>query len=339
MNLPVTLDGEILRAQNLRTTGDYDEALRSLAQLMLFAPDDPRVVGEYGKVLAQMGRSQEAVAYLKRAVELNPREWSLHSALGVAYDQLDDHKSARLAYEKALSLKPGEGSVLNNFGVSRMLAGDYPTARKLFEEAQAAGSPNPKIALNLDKLENLSPHALAVASAVASTPKVSAPAIASAAPSTPKASAPTAAATNRMPLPVTVQPTPAPRVVMQRVPVDPLATRKTPISVAAKSPTAQVATVAPKPVGPQAVMQQQRPVDPLASHTVSVATKTRNTQVATAAPKPLGPQVVMQRVPFDPLAGPVARHSSTRASAQKAKTTASKPADTTPSLRTAADSD
>src|SRR5205085_5296963 len=154
-SLPGTLGGEIRRAQLLRTKGDYDEAARSLAQLMLIEPDDGRVVGEYGKVLEQQGHSREALPFLKRAVQLSPSEWSLHSALGVAYDQVDDHVSARAAYERALALKPGECSVLNNYAVSRMLAGDYAAAKSLFAQAEANGAANPKIAGNLEKLAAL----------------------------------------------------------------------------------------------------------------------------------------------------------------------------------------
>ncbi len=160
-NLPSTLDGEIQRAQLLRSKGDYDEAARSFAQLLLIVPDNARVVGGYGKVLEQQGHSQESLAYLKRAVELDQSDWSLHSALGIAYDQVDDHASARAAYERALALKPGDATVLNNYAVSRMLAGDYASARRMFAEAEAKGVPNPKIALNLDKLASLNPNSVA----------------------------------------------------------------------------------------------------------------------------------------------------------------------------------
>ena len=156
-NLPATLDGEIQRAQLLRTKGDYDEAARSLAQIMLVAPDDARVVGEYGKVLEQQGHSKEALPFLKRAVQLQPTDWSVQSALGVAYDQVDDHANARAAYEHALTLKPAEPSILNNYAVSRMLAGDYAGARRLLDQAQAHGAADPKIAGNLEKLAALAP--------------------------------------------------------------------------------------------------------------------------------------------------------------------------------------
>ena len=74
--------------------------------MMLVASDDPRVVGEYGKTLAEKGRAQDAVQFLTRATELQPNDWTLYSALGVSYDQIGDQASARMAYEHALALKP-----------------------------------------------------------------------------------------------------------------------------------------------------------------------------------------------------------------------------------------
>ena len=38
-------------------------------------------------------------------MELQPNDWTLYSALGVAYDQLGDQTSARTAYEHALALQ------------------------------------------------------------------------------------------------------------------------------------------------------------------------------------------------------------------------------------------
>jgi len=176
-NLPGTLDGEIRRAQLLRSKGDYDEAAHSLAQLILFAPDDGRVVGEYGKVLEQEGHSGEALPFLQRAAQLLPNDWSVQSALGVAYDQLDQRANARAAYERALALKPGDASVLNNYAVSRMLAGDYAAAQRLFAQAQARDSSNPKIAGNLEKLAALNPaSAPATAAMSSSTPQAASPA-------------------------------------------------------------------------------------------------------------------------------------------------------------------
>lgn len=142
------LDGEIRRAQLMRVQGNYAGAVHVLSQLMLVAPDDPRVVGEYGKTLAQQGRSSDALAFLTRAIELQPDNWTLYSALGVTDDQLNKRRDAETAYKHALALKPGDPTVLNNYAVSQMLAGNLDRAEELLNQAAAHGGAYPKIAAN-----------------------------------------------------------------------------------------------------------------------------------------------------------------------------------------------
>ncbi|MBI3678141.1 MAG: tetratricopeptide repeat protein [Proteobacteria bacterium] len=229
-NLADNLDGEIRRAQLLRTAGDFDAASKSLSQLMLVAPDDPRVVGEYGKVLTQRGQTQDALAFLKRAIELQPADWTLFSALGVAYDQMDDRANAKLAYEHALLLKPGEATVLNNYAVSRMLAGDLDGAQTLLAQAAAQGTQYAKIGNNVQMVANLQKQRgqavsdVAVAKAKAKQ-DAKEPMVAK---STPRAPVATQAlppiANNTVNATVASAKTPdAKTVVMQQVPFDPKA--------------------------------------------------------------------------------------------------------------------
>jgi Flp pilus assembly protein TadD len=221
-SLANNLDDEIRQAQLLRVQGDYDGAIHVLSQLMLVAADDPRVVGEYGKVLVQQGQAAEGEEFLKRAVELQPSDWTLYSALGVACDETGDTANARLAYEHALVLKPGEAVVLNNYAMSRMLAGDPVGAKKLIDQATATGSADPKIARNLKLIDALVPPPAPVEPVASANPTESKPAPASA-PSALAQHAPRklVAATN------------APNfIVMQSVPIDP---RAGPVKHAAKA--------------------------------------------------------------------------------------------------------
>jgi Flp pilus assembly protein TadD len=263
------IDSNVHQAQLLRGSGDVMGATRIMSQLMLVYPDDPRVVGEYGKLLVQEKASADAVQFLRRAIELQPNDWSLYSALGVALDQQSQSNDAKLAYDRALALKPNEPAVLNNYAMSRMLAGDPAGARTLLLRAQASGSTDPKIASNLALLNRNSPV--------------------------------------------------APAAVMQAAP-----------------PTAVAAVTAPR-----------KPVTRTAMAPVVVG----------GEPRPLmhgNSQVVMQDVPFDPLAGPVAKHTSKptktakaakaakpvpRVAAAATKPTAKKlkPADQIPALRMTAD--
>lgn len=200
-----SLDSSIRDAQIKRTQRDYAGAVRTLSQLMLVAPDDARVVGEYGKVLVQQGRSREAVEFLTRAVQLQPSDWTLYSALGIAYDQTGDYANARTAYDRALSLRPGEAVVLNNYAMSRMLAGDPAQARRLIEQA-AAGSKDERIARNVKLIDSL-PASVATAAAPKPAPFT-----------TPARTAPA----NLAQRPASAS---SAQVMMQAVPADPLAGR------------------------------------------------------------------------------------------------------------------
>src|SRR5262249_23014835 len=102
--IPSDLETAIKQAQKSRKDGDFAAASKILSQLVLFAPDDPRVLAEYGKTLAAQGRSDDALAFLERAIQLQPSEWSFYSAQGVAYDQKGNYQAAMNSYNRALML-------------------------------------------------------------------------------------------------------------------------------------------------------------------------------------------------------------------------------------------
>jgi Flp pilus assembly protein TadD len=227
------LEAGVRQAQAQRQAQHYDEAIRTLSQLMLVASDDARVVGEYGKTLAEKGRAQDAVQFLTRATQLQPTDWSLYSALGVAYDQVGDQSSARMAYEHALQLNPTEPSILNNYALSRMLANDPDTARQLIARAEAAGgSSDAKIARNIELVNRLAP----AAQPAPAPDKVAAE---------PPVTVSTPVAVNSAPLPpADKKDVPAPKVASQTAPAKPQAD-------AVKS-----ATHEPTPLATQAATQK-----------------------------------------------------------------------------------
>ena len=55
------VESNVRQVQALRMKGDTAGATRIISQLMLVYPDDPRVVGEYGKLLVQLRASADAV--------------------------------------------------------------------------------------------------------------------------------------------------------------------------------------------------------------------------------------------------------------------------------------
>lgn len=229
--LAADLETQVRNAQALRLKGDYQGATQILSQLMLVAPDSPGVVGEYGKTLVGEGRSKDALDFLKRAAQLSPRDWSVYSATGVAYDQSGDYANAKLAYQQALALKPGDAGVLNNYALSRLQAGDTAGARQLMAQAQASGASDPKIAQNVALIASYAPAEPAPKAALPSAPP-------------PAATAPKTAVARAMPAPQKQLP---PTVMMQQIPTDPKAG---PVKVANGAPrklATPAASAPPKP--------------------------------------------------------------------------------------------
>ena len=261
-----TLDGSIRQAQLLRTDGNYSEAIRHLSQLMMVASDDQRVISEYGKTLAAMGRAQEAVNFLTRAQQLQPGDWTVYSALGVAYDQLGRQPEAQKAYEQALAIKPDEVSILSNYALSRMLANDPEGAQKLVARVElAGGASDTKIARNIAMIREIAPQAAPDADV---------------------------AVTN-------AAPSPAPRTAVAAAPLP------KPSAPARSAPQPQrTAAIAPRTVQPAPFVELPTPPVPAPVLVQNTAVINAQPQIAQPAQAPRG--VVMQRVPEDPLAGPVA---------------------------------
>ncbi len=299
--LAANLDMEIEKAKTQRALGDNTGAAHALAQIMLVAPDDVRVVSEYGKVLVSLGRSDDAVAFLKRALQLSPNDWTLYSAIGAAFDQKADFESARTAYQRGLELKPGGAALLNNYAMSRMLAGDLPGAQALIAQAQAAGN-DPKIAHNAALMTNLrGPRAETAHPVVASTVPAAQTPSAKPAAVAPK---PTAALA---PKPVAAL-APKPVASFEAAPV--AHTLPKPVATAVLPPPAQIK---PEFAKPEPVKTATVPAAPKAAPVKdAVIAKPEPVKTASTAPsekptiiKTQTGRVMMQAVPKDSEAGPV----------------------------------
>jgi Flp pilus assembly protein TadD/cell division protein FtsN len=283
---PADLDTALIKAQLSRRVGDFAEATKILSQLVLFAPDDPRVIGEYGKTLASQGRSDDALAFLERAIQLNPGEWSFHSALGVAHDQKGEYQLAQAAYRRALSLKPGEPAVLNNAALSYLQSGDLDTAERMAREAEATSVDKARVQHTIALVERLKAARPQVTPAYVPLPE---------------------------PMPVPEQAAPAPEVVASVAPPP------GPPTVITPEPLREEAMEYAAP--PMELMPP--PEDPIITNTPVASSELPpldepwiepEVEVTPAAPPPQStlallqsdPTVRMQAVPRDDLAGPVA---------------------------------
>ena len=80
---------------------------------------------------------------------MEPKDWEIHSALGIAHDFLGDPGKAQERYDTALSLSPQNPSVLNNVALSRALAGDLAGGIAILEQQATRATSSPQIRQNL----------------------------------------------------------------------------------------------------------------------------------------------------------------------------------------------
>lgn len=292
-----------------RLEGDLQGAASTLGQLVLVTPDDARILAEYGKVLAAQGRADDALAFLRRSAQLQPNDWTVYSAMGIAFDQKANYKSAKIAYDRALMMKPGDPSVLSNAGVSRMLAGDLDGAEQMLAQASVEGK-DPKIATNLALVRSLKAPAPQAASATKAAP-VKQASLAPAAPVVAAKPAPAPVAASKpapAPAPVAANmPAPAkpmakntyealkndPTVRMAPIPREEAATKPAPaphvaaVTPAPKAPAPHVAAVKAAEAKPAPQTTPAAPHVLLQAPATKVAAKPAPLPVATAAPQPL----------------------------------------------------
>ena len=96
-----------------------EEALAVLKTGSRANPRNYRLAVEYGIVLAETGRNDEALEVLTKAAGMIDWDPELWNYLGVAYWNKGDIDRALTAYEQALTLDPEYAVVLSNLGPSR----------------------------------------------------------------------------------------------------------------------------------------------------------------------------------------------------------------------------
>ncbi len=136
-------------AKALRGIGSNERAVEFLEEKLAAQAGNADLLVEYGKSLAAAGRPADAIAVLAQAQQMRPQDWSIPLAIGVAYDQMRDFRTAQSYYQAALALAPDNPAILNNIGLSYLMAGDRATAAKYLRMAAAAPGADERVMANL----------------------------------------------------------------------------------------------------------------------------------------------------------------------------------------------
>jgi tetratricopeptide (TPR) repeat protein len=102
-------------------SGQADSAARAASAATAKAPDNPTVYVFAGRAMQTVGRFADAVAYLRRAVDLNPNDPQAQSRLGIAEASMGHSAIAAQMFQRVLMSVP-----------------DYPLARQGLEQLRRA---------------------------------------------------------------------------------------------------------------------------------------------------------------------------------------------------------
>lgn len=136
-------------ARNLRYIGAADEATKLLKEALDQYPDRIDLRAELGKAQIAMGEASNAVETLAGVTEASPSDWRSLSALGIAYDLLENYSQAQASYWAALEVSPKNIAVLNNLALSKALAGELAEGISILEQASALPRPGNQVRQNL----------------------------------------------------------------------------------------------------------------------------------------------------------------------------------------------
>ena len=134
-----------------RNAGDAEAALTLLNKAQLKGLGSAELHQHLAVALLMTGRTQEAIAAAKTAIERNPDYAEAHYHLGVAYRQAGQIEQARQAIVRAVELKPDYARALHGLAGMEAEAGRWAEAEALLEQEVrlAPGSPDAHQALGL----------------------------------------------------------------------------------------------------------------------------------------------------------------------------------------------
>ena len=116
----------------LRRSGEVAQSAQVLNQAAAQAPGDPATWRELGLTYQALGKMQDAVAALLKAIQLDPDMSEAHNNLGVIWSAQDPAKADQ-AFREAIRIQPDYADAHSNLGNLLLSRGDLTQARQQIE--------------------------------------------------------------------------------------------------------------------------------------------------------------------------------------------------------------
>ena len=132
---PMSVGEAIGLAIQLQQTEQFAAAEEIYRQVLEFKPDCAEALHFSGILEHQRGRSEAAIAKIRRSVELEPTTADWHSNLGIVLQERLRLDEAVAAYRRAIALDPNHANAYSNLGVVLRALGQPAEAEAAYREA------------------------------------------------------------------------------------------------------------------------------------------------------------------------------------------------------------
>ena len=117
-----------------RQTGKTAEAIAELKRGLQLAPNSAEGYIGLGNVYLDSGQKDEALAAYKKGIEVNPYYWGLHVQLGRAYFSIGQNEKAEEEFKQVTELQPDNVTGWDDLAASYEADGPIPGKYPWFSE-------------------------------------------------------------------------------------------------------------------------------------------------------------------------------------------------------------
>ena len=125
----------INQAIQFQLNGNISEAAKYYKNFIDQGFKDHRVFSNYGVILKNVGKLQEAELSTRKAIEIKPDFADAYSNLGVILHDLGNLQEAEISYRKAIKIKPDYAEAHSNLGNILKELGNLPGAELSYRKA------------------------------------------------------------------------------------------------------------------------------------------------------------------------------------------------------------
>jgi len=149
---PANADAHNILGVTLSALGKSDDAITSLRRAIKLNAQAPSYHANLGEILRQNNRLDEAEQALEAAVRLDPQNAQALNNLGIIRYEQRRFKEAVDFYRQALAVRPQMSEALNNLGNAHRMTGDIDAAINAYQEALTIRANYPEAYNNLGTL-------------------------------------------------------------------------------------------------------------------------------------------------------------------------------------------